>query len=67
MASCPIREIQALNIITEEHSEEALKRRIGKEALERGEGIGGVMARLWFQRTLPDYFYKFMELCFCKD
>merc|ERR1712218_473321 len=33
------------------------------EVDESGKGIGGVMALLWFQRELPDYFCKFMELC----
>ena len=33
------------------------------EVVESGNGIGGVMALLWFQRQLPDYFCKFMELC----
>merc|ERR1712079_699694 len=33
------------------------------EVVESGNGIGGVMALLWFQRELPDYFCKFMELC----
>merc|ERR1719356_1074067 len=33
------------------------------EVVESGNGIGGVMALLWFQRDLPDYFCKFMELC----
>ena len=33
------------------------------EVVESGMGIGGVMALLWFQRELPDYFCKFMELC----
>merc|ERR1712241_1212179 len=33
------------------------------EVVESGNGIGGVMALLWFQRQLPTYFCKFMELC----
>ena len=33
------------------------------EVVASGNGIGGVMALLWFQRELPDYFCKFMELC----
>ena len=49
MASRRIREVQALNPITQEGKGRA--------------GIGGVMALLWFQRKLPDYFCKFMELC----
>merc|ERR1712045_583975 len=32
------------------------------EVVESGKGIGGVIALLWFQRELPDYFCKFMEL-----
>ena len=33
------------------------------EVVESGNGIGGVMALLWFQREMPTYFCKFMELC----
>merc|ERR1711936_575318 len=33
------------------------------EVVESGKGMGGVMALLWFQRDLPEYFCKFMEIC----
>ena len=33
------------------------------EVVESGKGMGGVMALLWFQKDLPQYFCKFMELC----
>merc|ERR1712150_332444 len=33
------------------------------EVVENGKGMGGVMALLWFQRDLPEYFCKFMEIC----
>jgi len=32
------------------------------EVVENGKGMGGVMGLLWFQRDLPDYFCKFMEI-----
>ncbi|TKR58270.1 hypothetical protein L596_029737 [Steinernema carpocapsae] len=31
--------------------------------LERGLGVGGVLGLLWFQKALPDYANKFIELC----
>ena len=33
------------------------------EIVEQNRGIGGVLGLLWFQRELPDYFCKFLELC----
>ena len=32
------------------------------EVVESGKGMGGVMGLLWFQKDLPQYFCKFMEL-----
>lgn len=31
--------------------------------LEQGLGIGGVLSLLWFQKRLPDYANKFIEIC----
>ncbi|VDM41323.1 unnamed protein product [Toxocara canis] len=31
--------------------------------LEQGLGIGGVLGLLWFQKRLPDYANKFIEIC----
>jgi len=33
------------------------------EIVSENKGIGGVLGLLWFQRQLPDYFCKFLELC----
>merc|ERR1712008_513767 len=33
------------------------------EIVRDNKGIGGVLGLLWFQRQLPDYFCKFLELC----
>merc|ERR1712218_149961 len=30
---------------------------------KKNSGIGGVLGLLWFQRELPEYFCKFLELC----
>uniref|UniRef100_F1KSZ0 ATP-citrate synthase n=1 Tax=Ascaris suum TaxID=6253 RepID=F1KSZ0_ASCSU len=31
--------------------------------LEQGLGVGGVLGLLWFQKRLPDYANKFIEIC----
>ena len=33
------------------------------EIVKKNSGIGGVLGLLWFQRELPEYFCKFLELC----
>lgn len=33
------------------------------KVLEQGLGIGGVLSLLWFQKRLPDYANKFIEIC----
>ena len=31
--------------------------------IDENLGIGGVLGLLWFQRQLPEYAFKFLELC----
>jgi ATP citrate (pro-S)-lyase len=50
--------------MTDERGDELLYSGVKiSEVVESGKGMGGVMALLWFQRDLPDYFCKFMEIC----
>merc|ERR1712226_1296471 len=50
--------------MTDERGDELLYSGVKiSEVVENGKGMGGVMALLWFQRDLPDYFCKFMEIC----
>ena len=36
---------------------------LDSEIVKKNSGIGGVLGLLWFQRELPEYFCKFLELC----
>merc|ERR550539_897969 len=50
--------------VTDERGDELMYSGVKiSEVVESNKGIGGVMALLWFQRELPEYFCKFMELC----
>jgi len=33
------------------------------EVIKENLGVGGVISLLWFQRRMPDFAYKFIELC----
>merc|ERR1719346_9874 len=49
--------------MTDERGDELLYSGVKiSEVVENGKGMGGVMGLLWFQRDLPDYFCKFMEI-----
>merc|ERR1712241_571257 len=53
-----------LTSITDERGDELMYSGVRiSEIVEQNRGIGGVLGLLWFQRELPDYFCKFMELC----
>ena len=53
-----------LTSITDERGDELMYSGVRiSEIVEQNRGIGGVLGLLWFQRELPDYFCKFLELC----
>merc|ERR1712066_654238 len=50
--------------ITDERGDELMYSGVRiSEIVRDNKGIGGVLGLLWFQRQLPDYFCKFLELC----
>ncbi|VDN50918.1 unnamed protein product [Dracunculus medinensis] len=50
--------------ICDERGEELLYAGVPiSRVLEQGLGIGGVLSLLWFQKRLPDYANKFIEIC----
>merc|ERR1712241_1459876 len=50
--------------ITDERGDELMYSGVRiSEIVRDNKGIGGVLGLLWFQRELPDYFCKFLELC----
>merc|ERR1712013_748963 len=36
---------------------------MGTEVFQQDMGVGGVLSLLWFQRRLPSYACKFIEMC----
>ena len=53
-----------LTSITDERGDELMYSGVRiSEIVRDNKGIGGVLGLLWFQRNLPDYFCKFLELC----
>merc|ERR1719291_606963 len=53
-----------LTSITDEKGDELMYSGVRiSEIVRDNKGIGGVLGLLWFQRNLPDYFCKFLELC----
>ena len=53
-----------LTSITDERGDELMYSGIRiSEIVKKNSGIGGVLGLLWFQRELPEYFCKFLELC----
>ena len=50
--------------MTDERGDELLYSGVKiSEVVGSGKGMGGVIALLWFQRGLPEYFCKFIEVC----
>ena len=50
--------------ITDERGDELMYAGVRiSEVVKKNSGIGGVLGLLWFQRELPEYFCKFLELC----
>ena len=50
--------------ITDERGDELMYSGVRiSEIVKKNSGIGGVLGLLWFQRELPEYFCKFLELC----
>lgn len=53
-----------LTSITDERGDELMYSGVRiSEIVKNQKGIGGTLGLLWFQRELPDYFCKFLELC----
>ena len=53
-----------LTSITDERGDELMYSGVRiSEIVKKNSGIGGVLGLLWFQRELPEYFCKFLELC----
>jgi ATP citrate (pro-S)-lyase len=53
-----------LTSVTDERGDELMYSGVKiSEVVRNNKGIGGVLGLLWFQRDLPDYFCKFLELC----
>ena len=50
--------------ICDERGEELLYAGVPmSEVIKENLGVGGVISLLWFQRRMPDFAYKFIELC----
>ena len=50
--------------ICDERGEELLYAGVPmSEVIKENLGVGGVISLLWFQRRMPEFAYKFIELC----